>query len=565
MLREKEKLHYLNNDVELDEVFIPEEFNQEHEMMKDLVEKFVVKDVRPSLQKIENQQFDETVRLLKEAGALGLISADIPEAVGGLGLGKVSATILSEKMAPARSFAITFGGQTGIGALPIAYFGTDKQKEKYLPAILTGDLITAYALTEPGAGTDAMNIKTTAVTSECNRYYILNGEKQWISNAGFAGLFIVFAKVEGERFTAFIIEKNFDGVSIGPEEKKMGLKGSSTCSVILDNVKVPKENIIGEIGRGHIIALNVLNIGRHKIAATSLGTAKHAIELAITYANQRRQFGKPLSSFHLIKDKIADMVIKTYVNESSIYRTAGLLEKSFNQLADQEDVASAISNLAVECSINKVMSTETLDFVVDEALQMHGGYGYMTEYEIETLYRDSRITRIFEGTNEINRLNIASTILKTYEKPIEQTKAQDGILIQEKQTLHLLKKLYHAMIFSIQKYDLVKLNEEQEVAAFLADLVSCIYAIESAILRTEKVIKLSGFDRNQQKLDYTILYTHEQSQQLAIRALNLLPHLGDEESLSQLACRLVRSSQKDFVKAKRRIADFIIKEEKYKS
>jgi len=255
------------------------------------------------------------------------------------------------------------------------------------------------------------------------------------------------------------------------------------------------------------------------------------------------------------------MAIKTYVKESAIYRTAGLLEKSFNDLTDKNDVASVISNFAVECSINKIISSEALDFIVDEALQIHGSYGYMDEYEIETLYRDSRITRIFEGTNEINRLNIAMTLLKTYEKQTKQTKAQNGILIQEKQTLLLLKNLYHALIFSIQKYDLVMLNEEQEVAAFLADLVSYIYAIESAILRTEKVIKLSGFERNEQKLDYTMVFTHEQSQQLAIRALNFLPYLGDEESLSQHACRLMRSSQKDLVKIKRRIAGIIIKEE----
>jgi len=563
----KELKHFLNTDILPDEIFTPEDFNDEHIMLEEMTEKFVKNRVYPALGNIENQEFDETVRLIKEAGELGLISADIPEQDGGLEFGKVSASIISEKMALGRSFAITFGGQTGIGALPIAYFGTEKQKEKYLPKMLSGETIAAYALTEPSSGTDAMSAKTTAVLSKCGTYYILNGEKQWISNSSIAAIFIVYAKVKGEKFTAFIIEKGYEGVSISPEEKKMGLRGSSTCSLILDNVRVPSENVIGEVGRGHIIAFNVLNIGRHKISATSLGTAKRSIELAVSYANERKQFGKPISSFNLIKNKLADMVIKTYANESSVYRTAGAMQEGFENMKqiDSADFGETTARYALACSINKVMSTEVLDFIVDEALQIHGGYGYMEEYEIETLYRDSRINRIFEGTNEINRTLIASTLLKAYELPSKKGNVDEGTLLREKQTLQLMKNLYHSTIEAVRKNGLTNLNQEQETAAFIADLVIGIYSGESSILRTEKAVQVTGEDKNSQKIAYTKVFIHETSQSVAIRALNILNHLGDDEVFSRIAGRLIMSSPENIVEVKRRIADVIIGAEKYVS
>ncbi|MFJ7508645.1 acyl-CoA dehydrogenase family protein [Peribacillus simplex] len=563
----KELKHFLNTDILPDEIFTPEDFNDEHIMLEEMTEKFVKNRVYPALGNIENQEFDETVRLIKEAGELGLISADIPEQDGGLEFGKVSASIISEKMALGRSFAITFGGQTGIGALPIAYFGTEKQKEKYLPKMLSGETIAAYALTEPSSGTDAMSAKTTAVLSKCGTYYILNGEKQWISNSSIAAIFIVYAKVKGEKFTAFIIEKGYEGVSISPEEKKMGLRGSSTCSLILDDVRVPSENVIGEVGRGHIIAFNVLNIGRHKISATSLGTAKRSIELAVSYANERKQFGKPISSFNLIKNKLADMVIKTYANESSVYRTAGAMQEGFENMKqiDSADFGETTARYALACSINKVMSTEVLDFIVDEALQIHGGYGYMEEYEIETLYRDSRINRIFEGTNEINRTLIASTLLKAYELPSKKGNVDEGTLLREKQTLQLMKNLYHSTIEAVRKNGLTNLNQEQETAAFIADLVIGIYSGESSILRTEKAVQVTGEDKNSQKIAYTKVFIHETSQSVAIRALNILNHLGDDEVFSRIAGRLIMSSPENIVEVKRRIADVIIGAEKYVS
>ncbi|WP_422777976.1 acyl-CoA dehydrogenase family protein [Peribacillus butanolivorans] len=504
---------------------------------------------------------------MKEAGELGLISADIPEQDGGLELGKVSASIISEKMALGRSFSITFGWQTGIGALPIAYFGTEKQKAMYLPKMLSCETIAAYVLTEPSSGTNAKRAKTTAVLSKCGTYYILNGEKQWISNSSIAGLFIVYAKVNGEKFTAFIIEKGYEGVSISPEEKKMGLRGSSTCSLILNNVRVPTENVIGEVGRGHLIAFNILNIGRHKISATSLGAAKRSIELAVSYTNERNQFGLPISSFNLIKNKLADIAIKTYANESSVYRTAGAMQDGFENMKQtgSTDFGETIARYALACSINKIMSTEVLDFIVDEALQIHGGYGYMEEYEIETLYRDSSVNRIFEGTNEINRTFNATTLLKAYELPSMKGNVDEGTLLREKQTLQLMKNLYHYTIKAVRKTGLTNLNQEQETAAFIADLVIGIYSVESSILRTEKAVQVTGKDKNSQKIAYTKVFIHETSQMVAIRALNILNHLGDDEVFSRIAGRLIMSSPEDIVEVKRRIADVIIEAEKYVS
>ncbi|WHY78567.1 acyl-CoA dehydrogenase family protein [Neobacillus sp. WH10] len=566
LTKERSNKNFLTNDLSPEEIFTPEDFSDEHEMVVDLTYKFVTNEVMPELTKIEEQDFSETVRLMKKAGGLGLISADIPMDDGGLELGKVSATIISEVMAIGRSFSITFGGQTGIGALPIAYFGTEMQKKAYLPGILTGERIAAYALTEPSSGTDAMSIKTTAVLSDNGGFYILNGEKQWITNAAFANIFIVYAKVAGGKLTAFIVEKNYDGVSTGSEEKKMGLKGSSTRSLILENVQVPVENVIGEVGRGHTIAFNILNIGRHKLAATALGIAKRAIELGVKYANERQQFGQRISNFPLIKNKIADMVIHTYVNESAVYRTAGAMQSGFNEMKQTgASFAQTIAQYAVECSINKIMSTEVLDIVVDETLQIHGGNGYMTEYEIETLYRDSRVFRIFEGTNEINRILIADTLSKGYDaRPEMNIREEEGPLQREMLTLELLKNLYHAAMEAFQKNSLSHFNEEQETAAFIADLVTGIYAAESSILRTLKAVKTTGEERNRQKLDCTKVYIHQTSQQIALRALNMIDHLGEEDRFVLITGRLIRSSQGDFIKTKRRIADFVINADKYK-
>ncbi|MBD8005519.1 acyl-CoA dehydrogenase family protein [Bacillus norwichensis] len=556
--------NFLTETIHSNDIFTPEDFSDEHQMIADMTEKFVMNEVMPALSKIENQEFDETIRLIKETGALGLIGADIPEEDGGLDLGKVSGAIIGEKMALGRSFSITFGGQTGIGALPIAYFGSQAQKEKYLPDLLSGNKIAAYALTEPSAGTDALGLKTTAILADDRKHYILNGEKQWITNSAFADVFIVYAKVDSKQITAFIVEKKSEGLSTSLEENKMGLKGSSTRSLILDQVKVPVENVIGEIGRGHIIAFNVLNIGRYKISASALGSSKRSLELAVKYANERKQFGRPISSFNLIKQKLADMTIKTYANESAVYRTAGAMQDGFEEMKESgKEYGKTIARFAVECSINKVMSTEALDFVVDEAVQIHGGYGYMAEYEIEAIYRDSRINRIFEGTNEINRMIIASTILKNGKQQLENNQVSDGPLQREKQTLQLMKEYLDSTVQAIHQAGFDDLNEEQEVAAFLADLAIAIYVSESAVLRADKLLTKYGDDRSAQILDCTKVYVHETAQWCAIKGLNILNHLNNHDSFSQTIGRLISSSPDNMVEIKRRIAERVITAERY--
>lgn len=496
----------------------------------------------------------------------GYWGADIPERYGGLHLDKISSCIISEKVALGRSFAVTFSGQVGIGSLPIVFFGTEEQKEAYLPHVVTGDKIGAYALTEPTSGTDALAAKTSARLSECGRYYILNGEKQWITNSAFADFFIVFAKVDGQQFTAFIVDKDYEGVSVGPEEKKMGLKGSSTRSLILDDVKVPVSNVLGEIGKGHVIAFNILNIGRHKLAAAALGMAKRALELSVKYAKERKQFGRSLAEFGLIQTKIADMAIKTYVNESMIYRTAGALEQGWR--TGNDCIAQTIADYAVECSINKVFSTEVLDFVVDEAVQIHGGYGYMAEYEVETLYRDARIYRIFEGTNEINRIVIASTLLRNRFSPPKEECIQGEQVVEltdKAKQLHDMKSLFWAMADAIQKR-YAGHEVAQELLAYLADMAIQIYAMESALLRAEKAIAKNGVNMEEQKKNYVQVYIQETVQQLLGRSLNVALYLQDErlaKRVSQGIEAVMQEPLADVITLKRRIAEKVIQHETY--
>lgn len=569
-------------------VMTPEDFTAEQKMIAKTTEDFVEKEVLPVLDEIEHHDFEHSTRLLKKAGELGLLSADIAEEHGGLGLDKISSALITEKMALAGGFAISHMGHVGIGSLPIVLFGNPQQHEKYLPKLASGEFIAAYALTEPESGSDALAAKTTANLNEAGTHYILNGEKQWITNAGFADVFVVYAKVNREHFTAFIVERSFYGVSVGNEEKKMGIKSSSTRTLILEDVHVPIENVLGEIGRGHVIAFNILNIGRYKLGVSATGTAKRALELALKYSNERKQFQQSLSSFNLTKDKVASMATSIYAAESMNYRTVGLFDNRFKECSDEQMkdgkwIASVIAEYAMECSICKVFSSEALDYIADEALQLHGGYGFMAEYEIERIYRDSRINRIFEGTNEINRLIIPTTYLKkslkgelskvpdvqNFQKElIHLDKSKVGLvpLEKEKHLLNIAKKLA-LLVFSISTERFgSNLEKEQELLVKLADIAILIYGMESVIVRTDKTLVRIDILNTNQKILYTEIFCQESFSKIEDEVKNIL-FASIEENYAVQLCNIISNlsniPQYNLVKKKREAAKFLIESEKY--
>ncbi|WP_284141716.1 acyl-CoA dehydrogenase family protein [Virgibacillus sp. LDC-1] len=592
MSETKEKLFkggaFLVEDLSGDDVITPEDFTDEHKMIAKTTEDFVVGEVLPLVDKLENHEFEHSVDLLKKAGELGLLGADVPEEYDGLGLDKISSSLITEKFARAGGFSITHGAHVGIGSLPIVFFGDEAQKKKYLPKLATGELIAAYALTEPGSGSDALGAKATAKLNDAGTHYLLNGEKQWITNSAFADVFIVYAKIDGEHFSAFIVERDFPGVSTGPEEKKMGIKSSSTRTLVLEDAEVPVENLLGEKGKGHKIAFNILNVGRYKLAIGGVGGAKRGLELAVKYVNERKQFGTAISSFRLTQEKLATMAASIYANESAVYRTVGLFEQRMGALTDEQlkdgrEIAKAIAEYQIECSMNKYMATECLDFVADEAVQLHGGYGFMQEYEVERMYRDSRINRIFEGTNEINRLLVPGTLLKKAMKgelPLLQ-KAQ-GLqeelmmmmpeevgtepLEQEKYLLRHAKKIVLLGAgLAAQKY-MQKLEQEQEILANLADMAAEVYNMESAVLRTEKAISASGLEKNNQKLLYTEVYVQEAFNRIEAAAKEILIAVEAGDNLRMMLSslrKLTRHTPINVIAKKREIAKAIISEEKY--
>ncbi|WP_438312376.1 acyl-CoA dehydrogenase family protein [Sporosarcina sp. FA9] len=579
---------FLIEDIEADRVFTPEDFTDEQKMIAKTTEDYVKNEVLPVVEKLENHEFDNSVRLLKSAGDLGLLGADVPEEYGGLGLDKISSALIAEKMSVSGGFSITHGAHVGIGTLPIVLFGNEDQKKKYLPNSVSGDKIFAYALTEPGSGSDALGAKTNAKLNSEGTHYVLNGEKQWITNAGFADVFIVYAKIDGDKFSAFIVEREFSGVSVGAEEKKMGIKSSSTRTLILQDAQVPVENLLGEIGRGHIIAFNILNIGRYKLGVGTLGGSKRALELAVAYTNQRKQFNTPISSFNLTKEKISTMASKLFAAESLIYRTVGYFEERNNAMTPEEQkdgkaIAASIAEYAIECSINKIIGSEVLDYIADEAVQLHGGYGFMAEYEVEQIYRDSRINRIFEGTNEINRLLIPGTFLKKAMKgelPLLE-KAQslqeellmmmpeeigDEALAQEKVLVKNAKKIgLLAAGMAAQKFG-PKLEVEQEVLSNIADIANNVFAMESALLRTEKAIARSGQEKAQQMILYTEIFCQEAFEAIEKDARETLLATvdGDNQRMMISALRkLTRSTPYNIIVKKREASVKIIDAEKY--
>ncbi|WP_102344976.1 acyl-CoA dehydrogenase family protein [Bacillus sp. Marseille-P3661] len=579
---------FLVDDIAAQRIFTPEDFSDEHKMIAKTTEDFIENEVMPHLDDLEKQDFDKSVALLKKAGELGLLAADVPEEYGGIGLDKVSSALIAEKFSKAGGFSITHGAHVGIGSLPIVFFGNEQQKQKYLPQLATGEKIAAYALTEPGSGSDALGAKTTARLNEPGTHYVLNGEKQWITNSGFADIFIVYAKVDGEHFSAFIVERDFQGVSTGAEEKKMGLKSSSTRTLILEDAVVPKDNLLGEIGKGHIIAFNILNVGRYKLAVGTIGAAKRGLELSAKYANERKQFKVPIAKFGLIQEKLASMATKLYAMESSVWRTVGLFEERLGSLSQEETndgkaVANSIAEYAIECSLGKVFGSETLDYIVDEGVQIHGGYGFMAEYEIERLYRDSRINRIFEGTNEINRLIVPGTLMKKAMKgelPLLQKAQQlqeelmmmmpdeigDELLEQEKYLVKNAKKIVLVVAgLTAQKFG-PALEKQQEILANIADIVSEIYGMESALLRTEKAINRNGTEKNNLKCLYTQVYCQEAFNRIEAHAKETLlaAEEGDTLRIMLSALRkLTRHTPINVIGKKREIAKRIIEEQRY--
>ncbi|MFD2629027.1 acyl-CoA dehydrogenase family protein [Oceanobacillus kapialis] len=579
---------FLVEDLTADDIITPEDFTDEHKMIAKTTEDFVVGEVLPKVENLENHEFEYSVELLKKAGELGLLGADVPEAYGGLALDKISSSLITERFSRAGGFSVTHGAHVGIGSLPIVFFGNEEQKEKYLPKLASGELLAAYALTEPSSGSDALGAKATATLNEAGTHYILNGEKQWITNSAFADVFVVYAKIDGEHFSAFIVEREFPGVSTGPEEKKMGIKSSSTRTLVLEDAEVPVENLLGEKGRGHVIAFNILNVGRYKLAIGGVGSSKRAFELAVKYTNERKQFQTPISSFSLTKEKLGTMAAEIYANESAVYRTVGLFEQRMGalteeQLNDGREVARAIAEYQIECSMNKYMCTELLDYTADEAVQLHGGYGFMQEYEVERIYRDSRINRIFEGTNEINRLLVPGTLLKKAMKgelPLLQ-KAQtlqeelmmmtpeevgDEPLAQEKYLLRNAKKMVLLGAgLAAQKY-MKKLDREQEILVNLADMTAEVYNMEAAILRTEKAINNSGLEKSNLKLAYTQVYVQEAFNRIEADAKETLIAVEEGDTLRTMLSslrKLTRHTPTNVVAKKREIADQLIEEEKY--
>src|ERR1700692_3413290 len=494
------------------EVFTPEDFSEQQQMIGQTTEEFALNETLPNVEKIEHKDYSISRDLLKKAGELGLSGVEIPEAYGGLEMDKVTAAIIADHIAKYAGFATTWGAHSGIGMLPIVYFGTEEQKKKYLPRLASGETVGAYALSEATSGSDALNCRARAVLSPDGKHYILNGEKMWITNAAFADLFTVFAKIDGEKFSAFLVEKDFPGFSHGAEEHKMGIRGSSTCPVILNDCKVPVENLLGEIGKGHIIAFNILNIGRFKLGAMCVGGARVSLESAVAYAKQRKAFGKTIGDFGLVREKIANMATLIYVGESLVYRTVGMMDALLSEIDTASPAASqeqrkAIEEYAVECSILKVWGSEMIDFVVDETVQIYAGYGFVEEYPAERGYRDARINRIFEGTNEINRLIITGFLLKratsgqlplmpAIKKLMDEVLSGpsvgeeiEGALAEERKLVVQAKKLgLFVSGAATQKY-MQAIQDQQEVMGAIADMTIEIYARDSAVLRAQKMVE----------------------------------------------------------------------------
>ena len=582
---------FLLNDTAPADVFTPEDFDENQRMIAQAARDFISQKIDPIIDQLEYQGDTSLGEgLLKEAGQMGLLMIDVPEQFGGMGANKATVMIVSEIVAWAGSFAVSHGAQSGIGTLPIVYFGTLEQKQQYLPRIATGEMLSCYCLTEPGSGSDALAASTTAVLDAAGTHYVLNGAKQYITNAAYADLFIVFAKIDGEHFSAFLVEKDFGGLTIGPEEKKMGIKGSSTCAVFLEDCRVPKENLLGEAGKGHLIAFNILNVGRFKLGASTLGGCKMVLENAVPYTSVRHQFGQPLNSFGLIRSKIADVTSRTFLTESMVYRTAGLLDTaiaSLDKSAPDYDLQSIlkVEEFSIECSMIKVFASEALALAADEGVQMLGGYGYCSEYPLERFFRDEKINRIFEGTNEINRMLVPGMLLKKAMKgelPLLQAAKQvAGELLEipsfgdvgeptfledeAKIILNMKKTVLATLGIAAQKFG-AGLKDHQEVLADIADIIMEAYACESAWLRTLKKAEKDGEESAGFMADMLTLSVHDSIEHIGTKARQVLANTLEGDELRTMSAGLRRLVKHDAVGRERlhsQIAERVIEAGKY--
>ena len=585
---------FLINDIAPAQAFFPEDFTEEHRQIAQTTADFATNEIMPVSDQIEAKDFTVTRRLIKEASDLGLTSVDIPEEYGGLEMDKMTSAIIADNIAKQGSFSVAFSAHVGIGTLPIVWYGTAEQKKKYLPRLASGEFIGAYALSESTSGSDAVNARTRAILSEDKQTYTLNGEKMWITNAGFADLFTVFAKCaipEGdkageEKLTAFLVERGTPGFTVGKEEHKLGIRGSSTCPLILTDCKIPAANLLGEVGKGHHIAFNILNVGRYKLGNAAVGASRMCVGNGIRYAKERKAFGKPISEFGLIQEKLADCAVGVFVGEALSYRTVGLIDSALATV-DKHDTAAiqkAIEDYAVECSVVKVWASEMLDKVVDEVLQIYAGYGYVEEYPAERAYRDSRINRIFEGTNEINRLIITGWLMKSamsgklalmpaIKKLMDEVMSgpsekidREGPLADEQNLLANAKKLtLFAAGAATQKY-MTRIAEEQEVMGAISDMIIEVFAMESAILRAEKMSNGQGSGAPTIPVAMAKIYADKAMTTIELSARKVIAAVAEGDMLrTQLTIlrRLSKHDTADTVSLRRQVAQHLVKAGKY--
>ena len=575
---------WLFEDTPLETSFTPERMTEEHRLIDQTAREFVTNEVMANIEQLETKDWDLTRQLLRRAGELGLLGTDVPDVYGGVQLDKASSAIIAGRLGPTGSFSAAFGAQTGLVVMPIRMFGTEEQKQRYLPKLVSGESVGAYCLSESGSGSDALGAKTCAVRQD-DGSYVLNGEKMWITNGGFADAFIVFAKVDGEQFSAFIIERGFDGVMSGQEEHKMGLVGSSTTPVILQDVRVPAKNLLGEVGRGHKVAFNVLNYGRFKLGASTMGSCKLALGESARYSAERHQFGQPIANFGAIKHKIGEMVTRTYAIESMVFRTAGLLDAMLGEHTSTDDAAlvAALEEYAIESSILKVTGSEYLHYILDENVQIHGGNGFVKDYPAERHYRDSRVNRIFEGTNEINRLLIPGMLVKRglqgalplvaaakniqneLLSPNQRPELSDRPLAQQETTIRMIKKVGVAMLgLAMQTYG-EKLSDQQEVLSLVSDILMDTYASESVVLRAQSASKAAKATAELQR-DAASVFVNDAAMRVEVSARTAVTAMAEGDALrTHLAAvrRLLKVTPVNTVAIRQKLADRAVQQAGY--